>query len=178
VERLRRFAAACPPGPVLEIGCGPAGHVGRYVADLGRSVIGVDVSEGSLHVARRLNPTLPFVAADMRTLPVRSDSSAGVLAFYSMIYEAADGVRTALAEFRRVVRRGGALLIAVHAGEGEQRFTDYKGIPVDITLHYRTPEAFAALVQQAAFTLQACEVRPPYAFEHATNRLYVAALAD
>src|SRR4029450_1309696 len=31
VERLRRFAAACPPGPILEIGCGPAGHIARYV---------------------------------------------------------------------------------------------------------------------------------------------------
>ena len=28
VERLRRFAADCPPGPVLDVGCGPAGHVG------------------------------------------------------------------------------------------------------------------------------------------------------
>jgi predicted methyltransferase len=101
-----------------------------------------------------------------------------VLAFYSMIYEAQDGVRAALAEFRRVLRRGGALLIAAHAGEGVQSFSDYKGIPVDITVHYRTPDAFAALVRQAGFTLQSCEVRPPYPFEHATDRLYVAALAD
>jgi SAM-dependent methyltransferase len=175
---VRRFAAACPPGPVLEIGCGPAAHIGRYVADLGRAVIGLDLSERSLRVARRLNPTLPFLAADMRALPVRSDTSAGVLAFYSMIYEAVDGVRAALAEFRRVLRRGGALLIAVHAGEGVQRFSDYKGIPVDITLHYRRPDAFAVLVRQAGFTLQSCEVRPPYPFEHATDRLYIAALAD
>ena len=27
VERLRRFAAACPPGPVLDVGCGAAGHI-------------------------------------------------------------------------------------------------------------------------------------------------------
>ena len=26
VERLRRFAGDCPPGPVLDLGCGPAGH--------------------------------------------------------------------------------------------------------------------------------------------------------
>ena len=163
---------------MLEIGCGPAAHIGRYVADLGRRVVGIDLSEGALHVARRLNPSLPLVTADMRALPVRSDSTSGVLAFYSMIYEAADGVRAALAEFRRVVRRGGALLIAVHAGEGAQHFSDYRGIAVDITLHYRRPEAFAALVQQAGFTLQACEVRPPYPFEHATDRLYVAATAE
>ena len=50
-------------------------------------------------MARRLNPALPFLTADMRALPLRSDTSAGVLAFYSMIYEDQDGVRAALAEF-------------------------------------------------------------------------------
>jgi SAM-dependent methyltransferase len=141
-------------------------------------VIGVDLSERSLHVARRLNASLPFVTADMRALPIRSGTCAGVLAFYSMIYEDAEGVRAALAEFRRVLGRGGALLIAVHAGDGVRHFSDYKGIPVDITLHLRDPDALAALVRSAGFTLQACEVRQPYPFEHATDRLYVAALAD
>jgi len=162
---------------VVEIGCGPAGHIGRFVADLGRRVIGVDLSEGSLHVARRLNPRVPFVTADMAALPLRSDSTSGIVAFYSMIYEAEPGVRAALAEFRRVLRRGGVLLAAVHAGQGVQHYRDYKGIPVDISLHLRAPEAFAELVSRAGFTLQACEVRPPYPFEHATDRLYLAAEA-
>jgi hypothetical protein len=125
-----------------------------------------------------LNAALPFVTADMRALPIGSGTMAGVLAFYSMIYEAADGVRAALAEFRRVLSRGGALLIAVHAGDGVRHFSDYKGTPVDITLHLRDPDAFAGLVRSAGFTLQACEVRQPYPFEHATDRIYVAALAD
>ena len=46
-------------GPVADIGCGP-GHVGRYLADRGVDVIGVDVSEGMLAVARRRNPRLRF----------------------------------------------------------------------------------------------------------------------
>ena len=162
---------------MVEIGCGPAGHIGRFVADLGRHVIGVDLSEGSLHVARRLNPRLPFVTADMAALPLRSDCAAGIVAFYSMLYEADAGVCAALAEFRRVLRRGGVLLIAVHAGHGVHHYSDYKGIPIDIDLHLRAPGALAGLVTQAGFTLQACEVRPPYPFEHATDRLYVAAQA-
>jgi len=40
VERLRRFGAACPPGPVLDVGCGAAGHVGRFVADSARARTG------------------------------------------------------------------------------------------------------------------------------------------
>src|SRR6267378_4017931 len=66
VERLRRFAAACPPGPVLDVGCGAAGHVGRFLAELDtradRPVIGVDFSERSAALARRLNPALSYGA--------------------------------------------------------------------------------------------------------------------
>ena len=178
VERLRRFAAACPAGPVLDVGCGAAGHVGRFVADrLGpsRQVIGVDFSERSVALARRLNPALRFVAADVRALPVADGACAGVVAFYSLIYTGADATAAALAELRRVLRAGGRLLAAVHAGAGVQRFSDYKGVAIDVELHHREPEAFAAQVRRAGFAVESVEVRAPYPLEHATERLYVSA---
>src|SRR5439155_4048533 len=62
---LRDVARRCRGGPVLDVGCGPAAHVGRFVAELGPRVIGVDLAPRSLTVARRLNdPTLALVAVD------------------------------------------------------------------------------------------------------------------
>ena len=174
---LRPFAERCEgQGVVLDIGCGPAGHVGRFVADLGVRVVGVDLAPRSLSVARRLNdPTLAFVAADMHALPFASGACAGVVAFYSLIYEADPSA--ALAELRRVLRPGGSLLVAVHAGEGFDHFSDYKGLPVDVELHRRSPEAFADQVHEAGFLIELVDVRRPYSFEHATHRLYVVARA-
>jgi SAM-dependent methyltransferase len=174
-ERLTAFARRCRGGPVLDVGCGAAGHVGRFVADHGAQVAGVDVSERSVALAARLNPSMAFLAADARALPVRSGACAGVVAFYSLIYEGTEGTGAALAEFRRVLRADGALLVAVHAGEGVQHFGDYKGIAVDVELHLRAPAALEALVRRAGFSIEAVEVRAPYAFEHATERLYVTA---
>lgn len=178
VERLRRFAASCGPGPVLDVGCGAAGHIGRFVADLGLTpVVGVDFSERSVLHASRVNPTLRFVAGDVRELPVADRACAGVLAFYSLIYGNDMTIAVALSELRRVIRDGGRLLVAVHAGIGAQRFTDYKGAPVDVELYHRQPAAFAAQVRRAGFIVESIETRPPYAFEHATERLYLAARA-
>jgi SAM-dependent methyltransferase len=178
VERLRRFAALCGDGPILDVGCGAAGHVGRFVADLGVApVVGVDFSERSAVHASRLNPSLRFVAADMGALPVANGACAGVLAFYSLIYGGDPTTAAALAELRRVLRGGGRLLVAVHAGTGAQHFSDYKGAPVDVDLVYRQPTAFAAQIRRAGFAVESVEVRPPYALEHATERLYVAARA-
>jgi SAM-dependent methyltransferase len=172
-ELLDRFARRCPaPGLVLDIGCGPAGHVGRFVADRGARVVGVDLAPRSLTVARRLNdPSLRFVAADMRALPFARGACAGIVAFYSLIYEA--DPTPALVELRRVLQPGGTLLVAVHAGEGFSHFSDYKGLPVDVELHLREPRTFAEQVRAAGFAVETVDVRPPYPFEHATPRLYL-----
>ena len=177
VERLRRFAAACRPGPVLDVGCGSAGHVGRFLADLGVCVVGIDFSERSMAHASRLNPALRFVAGDATALPIADRACAGIVAFYSLIYGDDAWTAAALAELRRVLDAGGRLLVAVHAGTGAQRFSEYKGIEVDVALHYRQPAAFAAQVRRAGFAVESVEVRPPYGFEHATERLYVTARA-
>ena len=173
---LRDFVARCGAGPVLDVGCGPAGHVGRFVADLGPRVVGVDLAPRSLTVARQLNdPTLTFVAADVNALPFARGLCTAAVAFYSLIYEPDPG--PALAEVRRVLRNGGPLLVAVHAGEGSTHFSDYKGVPVDVDVHWRSPEHFAAQVRAAGFEVERADVRPPYAFEHASQRLYVSARA-
>jgi SAM-dependent methyltransferase len=175
VDWLRQFAAHCEGGTVLDVGCGSAGHVGRFVADLGCRVTGVDLSARSAALARRLNPGLHFVAADMAALPFAAGACAGIVAFYSLIYTA--DPRTALGELRRVLRRDARLLVAVHAGDGRQHFDSYKGMAIDVELHLRSPEAFAAHVGAAGFTIERVEVREPYPFEHATRRLYVAGRA-
>ena len=160
---------------MLDVGCGPAGHVGAFVSGLGPRVVGVDLSARSAVLARRRQPALRFVAADVHALPFAGGAGGGVVAFYSLIYTADPSA--ALAELRRVLRPGAPLLVAVHGGEGSRHFDSYKGVPVDVDLHLRQPEAFAAQVGAAGFALDAVDVRPPYPFEHATPRVYVAARA-
>lgn len=160
---------------MLDVGCGAAGHVGRFVADLGARVTGVDLSPRSVALAHRRHPHLGFVAADVHALPFAGGTSGGVVAFYSLIYQ--PDPRPALAEIRRVLRPGAPLLVAVHGGEGAQRFDSYKGLAIDVELHYRSPEVLAAQLYQTGFVLDAVEVREPYPFEHAAPRIYVSGRA-
>ena len=160
---------------ILDIGCGAAGHVGRFVADLGRRVVGVDFSERSVARAARANPALRFVTADVHALPFAGGACAGILSFYSLIYGGADPTTAALAELRRVLQPGGRLLVAVHAGDEVQRFTDYKGVPIDVAIHLREPATFARWVREAGFEIEAEELRAPYPFEHPAQRLYISA---
>ena len=176
-DQLDRFASGCPAGLVVDVGCGAAGHVGAYLARRGRQVVGLDASVRSLTVAAHRVDQVSFVAGDLRGLPLRDGSVAGIVAFYCHIYDDLGELERELVELHRVLRPGGWLLAATHAGSGAEHFDDYQGIEVDVTIVLRDPDEFAAAAARAGFDVGAVTVRPPYPDEHAWDRLYVLATA-
>jgi SAM-dependent methyltransferase len=177
---LEAFAAGLRAGaPVLDLGCGAGGHVGRFVHDRGPSVTGVDFSEASIEIARRLNPTMSFVVADFRAMPFGGGSVDGIVAFYCLIYGGDEDVLGALRECRRVLRPGGRLLAAVHGAiddtAREGHFDEFFGTPVDITMRETTPALFAGLAERAGLRVDEMRARDPYPEEHATRRIYLTA---
>jgi 2-polyprenyl-3-methyl-5-hydroxy-6-metoxy-1,4-benzoquinol methylase len=56
-----------PGARVLDAGCG-TGRVAARLADLGFDVVGVDVDEAMIEVARELRPDLRWVVSDLATL--------------------------------------------------------------------------------------------------------------
>jgi SAM-dependent methyltransferase len=56
------------PALILDAGCG-TGRVAIRLADLGYRTMGVDVDSSMLAEARRARPELPWLAADLATLP-------------------------------------------------------------------------------------------------------------
>jgi len=174
---LDDFAAACG-GLVLDVGCGAAGHVTRYLADQGTDVMGVDLSPASMEVARACQPGLRFEVADMRDLPAEDGSVAGIVAFYSVIHLPRQQVPAALAEFRRVLRPGGVLLIAMHGGTGEIQSDDWFGQPVSVRASLWSLVDLTTAVQAAGFVVRRHCARAPYPAEHQSERLYVWAEAS
>ena len=118
LETITAWAATCD-GPVLDAGCGP-GHWTAALARRGVEVAGVDLSAEFLERARRRYPALSFQSADVRRLPSRDGSWAGVLAWFSLIHLDPVDVRVAFAEMHRALAPGGRILIGFFAGEGDE----------------------------------------------------------
>jgi SAM-dependent methyltransferase len=120
-ERNRHEASeivAClglePPGRILDAPCGH-GRIANVLASDGFSVTGVDVTPLFLERARRdavsLGVDVDYRLGDLRELPVHGPFDAVVCWFTSFGYfDDPDNQRT-LAEFARVLRPGGQLLI-------------------------------------------------------------------
>jgi ubiquinone/menaquinone biosynthesis C-methylase UbiE len=171
---LDAFAAEVT-GPVVDVGCGPAGHITRYLADRGVDISGVDLSPQGIKVARTRHPDLRFDVADMRALPAADASLAGLVAFYSVIHLPRPEIPSAFAEFHRVLAPGGTLLVVMHGGAGEEGADDWfdRGVSVRATL-VELPE-LTSLVETAGFTITERHQRDPYPEEFPTRRLYVLA---
>lgn len=104
----RDIAEFLAPGPVIEVGVG-TGVVALGLRDLGREVVGVDLSLAMLARARaRLGHVV--AAGDASALPVASGAFANVV-FVHLLHLVGD-MEAAIADASRVLRPGGRLIAA------------------------------------------------------------------
>jgi SAM-dependent methyltransferase len=185
--RLAAFAAAVAGaggGPVLDLGCGP-GQIGAAVAeaparpgaapeDHGVVVRGIDLSPAMARLAaRRLGGA---AAGDLRALPVRSASVAGVLAYYSFIHLRRAEQAAAWAEVARVLRPGGRALVTAHEGAGTIEVDDFLGAGVPFVATLLALDELATGAEAAGLEVVVAQRRDPYPQEHPTVRLTVEAV--
>ncbi|GAB1819420.1 class I SAM-dependent DNA methyltransferase [Herbidospora sp. RD11066] len=154
---LARFAEAVPPGPVLEAGSG-TGRVTGWLHAKGLDVSGVELSPGMLAVARATHPDIEFAEGDLRSLGRADSSLAGLVAWYSLIHIPPDLHPGVFAEFHRVLRPGGLIIVGFQVGEEIARVRD-------IDFHRLDPDRVAALLKEAGFEPVARDVREPVGTE-------------
>ncbi|MCM0677669.1 class I SAM-dependent methyltransferase [Micromonospora phytophila] len=136
-------------GPVLDLGCG----VGRdlvFWAKRNVVVMGLDLSRGMLDHARA-DTTAPLVQADMLHLPFADAAFGGVWCSASLLHLPKALAPSALAEMRRVLRRGGALLTSLQEGAGET-WDGWRGENADRFFARYDPDGATALLADAGFT--------------------------
>jgi SAM-dependent methyltransferase len=149
------LVAAGGGGPVADVGCGP-GHVTAYLQESGADVLGVDLSPAMIEVARRDHPGLPFAVGSMTELGLADASMAGLVAWYSLIHIPDASTGAVLAQFRRVLRPGGLLLLGFHSGDGSRLKTEgYGGHPMNVWIHRRQPAQVAGWLADAGFAVEA-----------------------
>jgi ubiquinone/menaquinone biosynthesis C-methylase UbiE len=157
---------------ICDAGCGPSGHIGRYLFDKGIKVVGVDISEKCVELARLNNPKIKFECADISKMPFDNNSFDGLISYYSIINTPKIYVGRIFAEFRRVLKPGGSLLVAVKAGTVEGYIDDLLGIKTKIYNTLFTQEEIVAYFSQSGFLLEFFDKRNPYDFEISNERIF------
>ena len=147
--------SADPAALVLEVGCG-TGRVTKHLTDLGLDMLGLDLSPAMAAAAHASHAELPFAVAHARALPLQDAVLGGLVAWYSLINMPTTSLTPVFAEFARVVRPGGAVLVAFQSGEGQRvdRTTSY-GESVTLTYYRHRRDEVTQALTAAGFTLYA-----------------------
>jgi SAM-dependent methyltransferase len=151
-------------GLVGDLGCGP-GRIAGHLAGLGLDMIGVDLSPRMVEVARREHPGIRFEVGSMARLPFPDAALAGALAWYSIIHTPDERQQELYAEFARVVRPGGPLLLAFQLGEEVVHLTHAYGHDLDLDTRRQDPARVRRRLEEAGFEVVAELVREPVAPE-------------
>lgn len=106
---VRSMLSDLPTGTAVDAGCGTGRHAG-FLAERGFDTIGVDATEGMLAVARSKFPDVDFRIGRLEELPV-DDGSVDVVTSALAVCHAPD-LEAVFAEFARVVRPGGTVIVS------------------------------------------------------------------
>jgi hypothetical protein len=110
---VREILDGLPRGVALDAACGTGRH-SDYLASLGHTMIGVDSSAPMLQRARMKVPDGEFHEAELHGLPLPDDHVDLVLCALALVHVPA--LQPVLAEFVRVLRPGGNLVISDQCG--------------------------------------------------------------
>ena len=170
---LDKFSDMLHSGSLIcDAGCGPSAHIGKYLADKGHNVFGIDISEKCIAVASHYNPALQCQVMDMMNTSFENGYFDAIISFYSIIYTPKEYIHRIFSEFRRILKPHGKLLVVVKKGDtsGIIDHEWYEGNKVHFTLFNEIE--IESFFTKADFSIDFFETRNPYSFEINMERIY------
>ena len=126
---LDRFLALVKPsGTILDIGCGSASPIARYLIETGRHLTGVDSSPALISLCRERFPGQDWIVDDMRELAL-DRTFGGLMAWDSFFHLTPADQRRMFPVFQAHSAPGAALMFTSGPAHGEA-IGSYRGDPL------------------------------------------------
>jgi SAM-dependent methyltransferase len=109
-------------GLVLDAGCGN-GAYSRYLSEK-LNVIGIDISEKQIKLARQNAPRVKFICGDITTSKFSNDYFDGILSLYMIIHIPRDEHYRLLESFYRILKTKGVVLLNFHLVDDPESYVE------------------------------------------------------
>lgn len=152
---VAELAARLPAGArVLDLGCGNGAKISRLATRF--EVVGVDLSEQQLRLARANVPEATFVQGDLAELDFTPGSFDAVTALYSLVHVPREDHRGLFERIRQWLGPGGLFLASLSHVGGEDR--TYEWLGVEMFFSGFDADTNRRLVRDAGFELELDEL--------------------
>ncbi|CAL9635204.1 Trans-aconitate 2-methyltransferase [Streptomyces sp. enrichment culture] len=157
VQAADWLAQRLPSGArVLDLGCGTGLPTARQLADAGCRVVGVDLSEGMVELARRNVPEAEFHRADIADLrpggPLDLGRFDAVAAFFSLLMLPRAEIPLALASIHGLLQPGGLLVLSMVEADVDDFAIPFLGSTIRVTGYLR--DTLREVVEAAGFAIE------------------------
>ena len=150
----RSFAKRVAQGALrIDLGCG----AGRYLADLGEPVVGLDAAAAMLQQSRDEVPRALLVQGDLEALPFGPSCIGGAWANMSYLHVPSLRLPMALADLHRVLRVGAPIDVQVLHGDYEGNALPQDDVGGRFFASWK-PDALLDVFTGAGFEVHACQV--------------------
>jgi ubiquinone/menaquinone biosynthesis C-methylase UbiE len=161
-------------GKLIDLGCGP-GQTTKYLFDCGLTdLIGVDISQSMVTVAKSIHPMLNFETADILNLKYPDKTFGSAIAFYSIVHFDFMQMEIAFKEIKRVLKDNGEFLFSFHIGDNVVHLDDFLDHQVNIDFYFFDTKKITDLLTKTGFEIIDAIERPPYqGVEYPSKRAYI-----
>jgi cyclopropane fatty-acyl-phospholipid synthase-like methyltransferase len=136
---------------VLDLGCGAGQPVTARLAER-YSVVGIDISEAQIELARSAVPSAEFRRADMVTSDLGESEFDGVCSYYAIIHVPRAHHLALFERIRRALRPGGVALLCLGANDIEADYDEICGAPM-FWSHF-SADTYLSMFAELAFEIE------------------------
>ncbi|MFX1315841.1 MAG: class I SAM-dependent methyltransferase [Promethearchaeota archaeon] len=135
---------------ILDVGCGAGIPTAKYLFQKGINVIGIDISDVMLKMARENVPDGKFIKMDITNLQFDENSFDGIISVYTLFHVKKEQHHSVFKQFHKILKPGGILLINTGINDSEG-ISDFFGAPMFWSNH--DPKITLNLVQKTGFSI-------------------------
>ncbi len=139
-----------PDAKILDAGCG-SGRDSRIMKDRGFNVTGSDLSKGLLAIAKKENPDIPLLFADIRKVPAKNGSFDGIWSNGVLHHLDKQQMPSAIAEFYRLLAPDGVVCLRTKKGQGNLKTRETLVSNEEREFTLLEPEGLDALLTKGGF---------------------------
>lgn len=145
-----------PHSSILDIGCGAGKPIDSYFIEKGHTVIGIDISENMIKLAKQNVPQADYEVKDMTQLSESEYHVDAVVSFYAIFHTSRETHSHLLKKINSFLQIGGLILITMGSSEWEGKEVDFHGVEM-FWSHYGSKKN-RSLVEQAGFQIMLDEI--------------------
>ena len=152
-----------PNSKILDLGCGAGKPVDKFFIYHGHNLIGIDISEKQIKLAKRNTPQASYAVKDISDLRKGEYQVDAVVSFYTILHLPRETHRELFDKINSFLPEGGLALVTMASSEWEG-IEDFYGVDMYFS-HYGT-EKNRAIIETAGFKILLDEIDPSRGERH------------